>query len=71
MNERWGIYIIEGPDYSAIGRVNLAVLVLSGLAAFLSNLFKDDFQGAFGFAGWIVAVVNGILFVYVVNWQQQ
>jgi hypothetical protein len=37
-------------------------------SAVLWNFFKQDFQGAFGFAGWIIAAVafvNGIFAVYI------
>ncbi|KAE9376187.1 hypothetical protein N431DRAFT_334440, partial [Stipitochalara longipes BDJ] len=71
VNYGWGIHINEGPDYFVIGVVNCAFLMLSGLAAFLWNWYKNDFQGAFGFAGWIVAVLNGVLVSYVIKWQQE
>ncbi|CZR58205.1 uncharacterized protein PAC_08096 [Phialocephala subalpina] len=71
VNYGWGIHINEGPDYFIIGIINFVLLALSGLAAFLWNWYHSDFQGAFGFAGWIVAVVNGVLVAYVVKWQQE
>lgn len=70
MNYGWGIHINEGPDYFIISVINFVLLALSGLAAFLWNWYTSDFQGAFGFAGWIVAVVNGVSVAYVVKWQQ-
>lgn len=30
----------------------------------------NDFQGTFGFEGWIVAVVNGILIAHIATWRQ-
>ena len=71
VNYGWGIHIHEGPNYFAIGIVNIFMMIVSGLVAFLWKYFKDDFQGAFGFAGWIVAVVNGILVAYIAKWRQE
>jgi hypothetical protein len=45
------------------------MIVVSGLVAFLWKYFMDNFQGAFGLAGWIVAVVNGILVLYIAKWR--
>lgn len=45
--------------------VNVCMMIISGVAAFLWKYFMDDFQGGFGFAAWIVAVVNSILMVYL------
>jgi hypothetical protein len=69
VNYGWGIHITEGPNYIAIGVINLLMMVVSGLVAFLWKYFIHDFQGAFGFAGWIVAVVNGILVLYIAKWR--
>jgi hypothetical protein len=68
INEGWGIHIIEGPNWFVVGMINLFMMTLSGLAAGLWKLYMDDFQGAFGFAGWIVGVVNAVLFVYIARW---
>jgi len=70
VNYGWGVHINEGPNYFALGLVNIAMMIMSGLAAFLWKYFMNDFQGAFGFAGWIVAVVNGVLVAYIAKWQQ-
>jgi len=51
--------------------LNIVLMILSGLAAFLWKYFMDDFSGAFGFAGWIVAVTNGIIVAYVLKWQKE
>lgn len=67
----WGIHIDEGPDFAAIFKANFAVLVLSGMAAGLWTLLKHDFQGAFGFACWIIAVVNSLLLAYMFKWRQE
>lgn len=71
VNYGWGMHIYEGPNYFAVGMLNLLMMVLSGLAAFLWKYLRGDFQGAFGFAGWIVAVANGILVAYIMKWQQE
>jgi hypothetical protein len=70
MNEGWGIHITEGPNWIVIGLVNLFMIGMSGLAAGLWKLYMDDFQGAFGFAGWIIGVVNAILLVYIAKWNR-
>lgn len=46
-------------------------MVLSGLAAGLWKYFMNDFQGAFGFAAWIAAVLNAILVALIPKWSQQ
>src|SRR5450756_723794 len=71
VNYGWGIHINEGPNYLILGIINLLLLVISGLTAFLWKFFMHDFQGAFGFAGWLVAVINGILVVHIFKWQQE
>jgi hypothetical protein len=71
INYGWGIHINEGPNYFAIGVINIFMMVVSGVAAYLWKYFMDDFQGAFGFAGWIVAVVNGVLVAYIAKWRQE
>jgi len=48
--------------------VNLFMMAISGVAAGLWKLYMDDFQGAFGFAGWIVGVANAVLLVYIARW---
>lgn len=68
INEGWGIHINEGPNWFVICMVNLIMMVISGIAAGLWKLYTNDFQGAFGFAGWIVGVVNAVLLVYIVRW---
>jgi len=47
------------------------MMIISGVVAYLWEYFRHDFQGAFGFAGWIVAVVNGILVAYIAKWRQE
>jgi hypothetical protein len=71
INEGWGIHIIEGPNWSLIGMLNLFMIVISGVAAGLWKLYMNDFQGAFGFAAWILMVVNAVLLVYVARWNRQ
>jgi hypothetical protein len=68
MNQGWGIHITEGPNWFMIGMVNFFVVVLSGVAAGLWSLYRHDFQGAFGFAGWIVAVESVVLLVCFAKW---
>ena len=68
INEAWGIHINEGPNWFVIGMVNLFMMAISGVAAGLWKLYMDDFQGAFGFAGWIVGVANAVLLVYIARW---
>jgi hypothetical protein len=59
------------PNFVAIFWANFFVLVFSGVAALLWNFFEHDFQGAFGFACWIIAVLNGLLMAYVFKWRQE
>jgi hypothetical protein len=67
----WGVHIDEGPDFAALFMANFIVLLLSGVVALLWTLFKDDFQGAFGFACWIIAVLNSLFVAYMFKWQQE
>ncbi|KAH6665513.1 hypothetical protein B0J14DRAFT_492263 [Halenospora varia] len=67
----WGIHIDEGPDYAALFKANFIVLCLSGLAAWLWSFFKHDFQGAFIFGCWIIAVLNSLLMAYMFKWRQE
>lgn len=67
----WGIHIEEGPDFAALFRANFIVVLLSGVAAALWTLFKNDFQGAFGFACWVIAVINSLLVAYMFKWKQE
>lgn len=67
----WGVHIDEGPDFSSLFVANLVVLMVSGLAAGLWRFLERDFQGAFGFAAWIVAVGNSLLLAYVLKWRQE
>jgi hypothetical protein len=41
-----GWHIDEGPNYQAIVRVNLVILLSSGVVALVYNLMKNDFNGA-------------------------
>ena len=67
----WGIHIEEGPDFAALFKANFLVLVLSGVAAGLWKFFEHDFQGAFGFSSWIVAVLNSLLMAFMFKWKQE
>lgn len=67
----WGVHIDEGPNFAAIFKANFITLVLSGIAAGLWTFFKKDFQGAFGFACWIIAVLNSLLAMYMFKWKQE
>jgi hypothetical protein len=67
----WGIHIDEGPNFAALFKANLVVLLLSGLAAGLWTFLEHDFQGAFGFACWIIAVLNSLLMAYMFKWRQE
>lgn len=64
------MHIKEGPNWALVGWVNLLLLALSGVTAGLWKLYIGDFQGAFGFAGWIVAVVNGLLVAWIAKSSQ-
>ena len=67
----WGIHIDEGPNFLVLFQINFGILVLSGLAAGLWKVCRGDFQGAFGFACWIVAVLNSLLMVYMFKWREE
>jgi hypothetical protein len=67
----WGIHIDEGPDFAALFLANFVVLLLSGVTASIWTVFKHDFQGAFGFACWIIAVLNSLLMAYMFKWRQE
>jgi hypothetical protein len=67
----WGVHIDEGPDFLRIFLLNLGVLTLSGIAALIWKFLENDFQGAFGFACWIIAVLNTAMAVFVVKWRRE
>ena len=67
----WGVHIDEGLDYGAVFKANFLVLLVSGAAAWLWDYMRDDFQGAFGFACWIIAVLNSLLMAYMFKWRQE
>jgi len=67
----WGIHIDEGPDFAALFKANFLVLLLSGVTALLWKFFEHDFQGAFGFACWIIAVLNSLLMAYMFKGRQE
>jgi hypothetical protein len=67
----WGIHIDEGPDLAALFKANFIIVLLSGVAAGLWTLYEHDFQGAFGFACWIIAVLNSLLIAYMFKWKQE
>jgi hypothetical protein len=71
MSYGWGVHIDEGPNWAAIAWLNLLVLGLSGVAAGLWKYFENDFQGAFGFASWIVVVLDSVLGVYFFKWERE
>lgn len=64
------MYIDEGPGFLKIFMLNLGGLVLSGAAALLWKFLEKDFQGAFGFACWVIAVMNTLMAVFVVKWNR-
>jgi hypothetical protein len=65
----WGVHVLEGPDYRTIRVINLCMLIISSLTAYLWKYFTGDFQRAFGLDGWIVAVVNSVSFAYLARWR--
>ena len=67
----WGVHIDEGPDFLKIALLNLGVLVVSGVAALLWKFLEHDFQGAFGFACWVLAVLNTVMVVLVSQWRRE
>jgi hypothetical protein len=67
----WGVHIDEGPDFLRIFLLNLGILMLSGVAALIWKFLEKDFQGAFGFACWVIAVLNTVMAVFVVKWRRE
>ena len=67
----WGVHIGEGPNYKAIFWVNFAALILSGATALVWKVLENDFQGAFGFASWVVMVLNTLMMAYLFKWRQE
>jgi len=67
----WGVHIDEGPDYLKILVLEVVCLALSGIAALLWELLKQDFSGAMGVAAWIVALSNALMAVFVAKWRQE
>jgi hypothetical protein len=67
----WGVHIDEGPNYKVIFWANFVALMMSGMVATLWTVFKNDVQGAFGFACWIIAVLNAALLAFMYKWRQE
>lgn len=65
----WGVNIDEGPNYHAIFSVNFLGLVISGIFAIVWSVYKHDFQGAFGFAGWFIAILNTFMLALMYRWR--
>jgi hypothetical protein len=68
LKQRWGIHIIEGPDWVMFVIINIFMVTMSGIAAFLWTLYKHGFSGAFTFAAWILMVVNAVMLGYIAKW---
>jgi hypothetical protein len=66
----WGVHIDEGPNFNIIFWINLAALMTSGIFAAIWTLYKKDFQGAFGLACWLVAVLNTLILAFIWKWRQ-
>lgn len=60
----WGIYIVEGPNQRAILWFTVAIVVVSLGVALLWAFLKDDVQGAFGIAAYVVTSVSALLFAF-------
>lgn len=65
----WGVHIEEGPNYHAIFWMNFLCLVTSGIFAALWTMYKHDFQGAFGFACWFIAIINTFMIALMYRWK--
>lgn len=65
------MHIDEGPDYLKVFILNLVILGVSGVAALLWDRFRHDFQGAMGFAAWIIMFLNTLMIVFVAKWRQE
>jgi hypothetical protein len=66
----WGVHIDEGPNYYIIAWGNVIALVISGIVAIIWSIYKGDFQGAFGFASWLVMVVNTFMVAFIYRYKQ-
>ena len=53
--EGWGLHFQEGQDFGILAGMLVIALVASMLFAVLWSYFRDDVQGAFGVASYIVA----------------
>jgi hypothetical protein len=45
--------------------------MLIGAAALIWRVFENDFQGAFGFASWIVMLLNTLMMAFFFRWKQE
>jgi hypothetical protein len=63
----WGVHTDEGPGFLRIFLLSLGILMLSGVAVLIWKFLEKDFQGAFGFACWVIAVLNTVMAVFVVK----
>ncbi|KFZ13622.1 hypothetical protein V501_03613 [Pseudogymnoascus sp. VKM F-4519 (FW-2642)] len=67
----WGVHIDEGPDYLKVFILNLVILGVSGAAAALWDIYRHDFQGAMGFAAWIIMLLNTLVAIFIAKWSQE
>lgn len=67
----WGVHIDEGLDYLKVFVLNLVILGVSGAAALLWDIYKQDFQGAMGFAAWIIMLLNTLMAIFIAKWSQE
>jgi hypothetical protein len=61
----WGVHIDEGPDYLQVFILNLVILGVSGFTVLLWDIYRRDFQGAIGFAAWIIMVFNTLMAIFI------
>ncbi|KAL5348218.1 hypothetical protein ACLOAV_006698 [Pseudogymnoascus australis] len=67
----WGVHIDEGPDYLKVFILNLVIIGVSGVAALLWDVYRHDFQGAMGFAAWIIMLFNTLMAIFIAKWSQE
>ncbi|RDW63555.1 hypothetical protein BP6252_11100 [Coleophoma cylindrospora] len=65
----WGVHIDEGPDYRFFLWFNFICLFMSGVFATMWTIYKHDFQGAFGFACWLIATLNTFMLALMYRWR--
>ncbi|MCJ1290595.1 hypothetical protein MMC34_002135 [Xylographa carneopallida] len=68
---RWGLHIIEGPNWAAIWTAAFCLTFASGLFSILWFVFRNDVSGDFGIGSWLVSASTLGMMIYFSKWSQE